>query len=116
MGKPGTAKNNGIYKGPVGGTKEKPVSLEHKQQKEMGLENRDHTIQGFVGFVEDLSLHSRNQGKPRQDFKQKGNMISCSGNQGVILEASPGSSASVFHGSVELRRLQQCSQQFLQTL
>jgi len=71
----------GLCKGPVMGTKEKPVSSEHKEEKEMGLQSRDHTIQGCVVFTEALNLHSTNSGKPLKDFKQKGNMTSCSGDQ-----------------------------------
>lgn len=33
-----------MRKGPVTGTKEKPVSVERKEEKEMGLQSRDHTI------------------------------------------------------------------------
>lgn len=62
-------------------TKEKPVSVERKEEKEMGLQSRDHTIQGCVVFTEALGLHSRNSGKPLKDFKQKGNMTSCSEDQ-----------------------------------
>lgn len=70
-----------MCKGPVMGSEEKPVSLAHKEEKEMGLQSRVHTVQGYVVFTEALSLHRRNSGKPLKDFKQKGNLTSCSGDQ-----------------------------------
>lgn len=81
------------------GQKGKPPGPDHKEEKQMGLECRAHTLQGFVGFIEDFSFQSGNNGKPLKDFKQEGNMIICFRESGIFLEASPRSPASVSHDS-----------------
>lgn len=68
---PGTDQNNGVCKGPVGRTEGKPASLEHNEEKEKGSESRSHTLRGFAGVSEALSLRSRNNGKTSKEFSRR---------------------------------------------